>query len=224
MPALNKREVRAHRSIERRALTDMEKEGGFIGAFTSIIPYNSDSGVISERGKRFIEQIAPSAFARSIKDATDILAFVGHTDDPLSAFARSGVNMTLTDTPNGLRWEALAPDTAACRDLAKLIDSGVIRGASFEFSVNGASGETWQKRGDTELRTITDATLYAVNPVAWPAYADSALTVGMRSRQSSYEVPSEEPPPAPVTPVVPEVILQQFPITGAQAARLGLTC
>lgn len=186
MPATRSRELRAHRKIERRALTQAEKDAGYIGAIRSVIPYNSDSGELRDRslnsGKAFREQIAPGAFKRSLAaDQTvgNVVAFVGHTDDPLAAFARSGANLTFTDTDAGLEWEALAPDTAACRDLMKLVDGAVIRGASFEFS---ASGERWEKRDGQDVRIVTDATLYAVNPVAWPAYDDGALTVALRSR------------------------------------------
>ena len=48
MPAPRK-EIRARRGIERRALTDAEKSEGYIGAVRSVIPYNSDSGEIRER-------------------------------------------------------------------------------------------------------------------------------------------------------------------------------
>lgn len=185
MPAPRK-ELRARRTLERRELTNKEKADGYIGAIRSVIPYNSDSGEIRERGtnggRPFVEQVARGAFRQSLETPGDIIAFVGHTDDPLAAFARAGANLTLTETADGLQWEALAPDTAACRDLVKLVESGVIRGASFEFSVRGKDGEKWEKRGSVDVRIITDATLYAVNPVAWPAYEDSALTVALRSR------------------------------------------
>lgn len=181
-----RKEIRARRGIERRALTDAEKSAGYIGAVRSVIPYNSDSGEIRERGTNkgvaFVERVAPGAFKRSLDKPGDIIAFVGHTDDPLSAFARAGANLTFTETTDGLQWEALAPDTAACRDLIKLVDSGVIKGASFEFSVRGTDGEKWEKRDGRDVRIITDAALYAVNPVAWPAYEESELTVAMRSR------------------------------------------
>lgn len=184
-----RKELRAFRKIEKRALTQAEKDAGYIGAISSVIPYNSDSGEIRERGtnggRPFVEQVARGAFASSLESPEGIIAFVGHTDDPLAAFARAGANLTLTETADGLQWEALAPDTAACRDLVKLVDTGVIRGASFEFSVRGTTGEKWEKRGTTDVRIITDATLYAVNPVAWPAYEDSALTVAMRSHDRS---------------------------------------
>lgn len=185
-PSAATTEIRARRGIERRALTEAEKASGYIGAVRSIIPYGSDSGELRDRrlnnGKPFVEQIAAGAFKRSLETPGDILAFVGHTDDPLAAFARAGANLTFTDTAAGLEWEALAPDTAACRDLVRLVESGVIKGASFEFSVRGADGERWEKRDGRDVRVITSAELYAVNPVAVPAYDESALTVSLRSR------------------------------------------
>lgn len=188
MPSILSRELRAHRKIERRDLTQAEKDAGYIGAVRSVIPYNSDSGDLRDRslnnGKAFREQIAPGAFKRSLasdKGLGNVVAFVGHTDDPLAAFARSGANLTFTDTDAGLEWEALAPDTAACRDLMKLVDGAVIRGASFEFSVP-EGGDRWETRDGKDIRIVTEANLYAVNPVAWPAYDDGALTVALRSR------------------------------------------
>ena len=56
----------------------------------------------------------------------------------------------------------------------------IIRGASFEFSVR-EGGDKWEKRGNQDVRTVTDARLYTVNPVAFPAYPDSELTVSLRS-------------------------------------------
>jgi HK97 family phage prohead protease len=189
-------EIRARRTLERRALTQAEKDAGLIGVIRSIIPYASDSGEIRDEdtndGKPFVEQIAQGAFKRSLEAPGDIMAFVGHTDDPLASLGRAGAGLTFTETDAGLEWEALVPDTTACRDLIKLIDREVIKASSFEFSVR-TGGEKWEKRGPTDIRIITDAKLYAVNPVAWPAYPDSSLTVAMRSRSkrevSAYSTP-----------------------------------
>ena len=179
------KEIRSYAKIQRRDLTEAEKSAGNVGAVIGIIPYNSDSGELRDRGlnqgRPFREQIAPGAFTRSISEDKDIMGFIGHTDDPLASFARAGANLTFTDTADGLQWEAVAPDTTACRDLMRLVDSGVIKGTSFEFSLRSADGEKWEKRDGTDLRTITDARLYAVNPVAWPAYDAGALSVSMRS-------------------------------------------
>lgn len=183
-------EIRARASLEKRSLTDAEKAAGYIGALTGVIPYNSDSVTLTKRGraKPFVEQIAPDAFTRSLKEDRDIMANAGHTDDPLAALGRIGENLTVSSTATELRWEALLPDTQASRDVLNLVDKKIIRGTSFEFEVRGAAGEKWESRdAQTDLRTITDAKLIAFNPVTWPAYTDSSLTVEMRKRGGADE-------------------------------------
>lgn len=176
--------------VETRALTAAEKTAGYIGALTGIIPLNTDSVALRDRslnsGQPFVERIAPKTF-----DLTaDIIAVVGHTDDPLAAVARTGANLTLTESATELRWDALLPDTTAGRDLAELGAKNIIRGTSFEFE-RGAT-DTWEKRTDgTAVRTVTKGKLVRVNPVLDPAYDDSELTVARgagrpRSRRDSY--------------------------------------
>jgi HK97 family phage prohead protease len=181
----NRREIRARQNIQFRHVTDAEKAAGFIGALEGEIPFNTDSGKIFDRslnrGKPFIEQVAADAFKRSIAEDKDIMGFAGHTDDPLSAFARIGENLTIITDDKSMRWRALLPDTQASRDLQNLVEKKIIRGTSFEFALEGEDAERWEKRGSDDIRVITRARLFAVNPVAWPAYLDTDLTVSVRS-------------------------------------------
>jgi HK97 family phage prohead protease len=173
------REFRARMGIELRAATAEEKAKGYIGALCGEIPFNTDSAPLSERGvnrgQPFIEQIAPDAFKLSRSEDGDVMGFAGHTQDPLSAFARMGENLVITEDEKSLRYRALVPDTAAGRDLITLTEKKIIRGTSFEFSLR-SGGEKWSKRGDVDVRTVTDAQLFTVNPVAFPAYPGSELT------------------------------------------------
>lgn len=179
-----KTEIRARASLERRALTEAEKSAGYIGALTGRIPFNSDSGIM-RRGNRprpFVERLAPEVFKRSLAEDKDIMVNAGHTEDPLSALARIGENLTIVVDERSLDYTALLPDTKAARDTLTLVDKKIIRGTSFEFSLL-PDGETWEKRDDsTDLRTITAARLHALNPVIWPAYSDTQLTVELRRR------------------------------------------
>lgn len=165
--------------VELRTVTDEEKAKGYIGALVGNIPFNSDSQQLRDhglnRGQPFIERIAPDAFKRSIEEDKDQMGFVGHTDDPLSAFARAGSNLSLTVGEKGLEWRALLPDTQSGRDLKTLTEQRIITGTSFEFTVNDG-GEKWEKRDGKDVRTVTTARLYTVNPVAFPAYPESELT------------------------------------------------
>jgi len=177
---MKSRELRARQGgIELRQVTDEEKKAGAIAALVGEIPYNADSQELRDRGvnrgQPFIERIAPDAFKRSLAEDADQMAFAGHTDDPLCAFARLGENLTIESSDRGITWRALVPDTQAGRDLVTLTERGIIKGTSFEFNLN-AGGDSWEKRDGKDIRTITSARLYTVNPVAFPAYPGSELT------------------------------------------------
>jgi phage head maturation protease len=172
--------------VECRALTDAEKAQGYIGALRGRIPLNSDSVVLRDRrlnnGQPFVERIAAKAF----DGAEDVMAMAGHSDATLDAFARQGVNLTLTETAGFIDWDALVPDTSAGRDLLVQARHGIVRGTSFEFDV-GAE-DRWEKRADgTSERTVTRGKLSTVNPVIWPAYDDSSLSVSLRSGKGESE-------------------------------------
>lgn len=196
--SVRRRECRSHRpqgetrsvtsTVELRDVSDKERADGFIGVLVGEIPLNSDSEVLTMRGRSrpFVERIARGAFSRSLKEDKDIMGFAGHTDDPLNAFARIGENLSFTESENSIQWRALLPDTQAGRDLKTLAQRKIIRGTSFEFEVIGDAGHKFEKRDDrTDLRTIVEARMLAVNPVAWPAYPESELTVSVRQRARS---------------------------------------
>lgn len=177
---MNTRELRARQGgIELRQVTDDEKKAGYIGSLVGEIPYASDSQELRDRGvnrgQPFVERLAPDAFKRSLEEDKDQMAFAGHTDDPLAAFARVGENLTITSSERGLTWRALIPDTQAGRDMVTLTQRGIIKGTSFEFTLNDG-GDSWEKRDGKDVRTINNARLYTVNPVAFPAYPGSELT------------------------------------------------
>jgi phage head maturation protease len=172
--------------VETRALTDAEKSAGYIGVLVGVIPLNTDSVVLRDRrlnnGQPFVERIAPKAF----DGATDVMGMAGHTEDTLAAFARQGANLTIAESATEIRWEALLPNTTASRDLLELGEKKIIRGTSFEFDL-GAE-DAWEKRSDgTAVRTVKRGKLATVNPVVWPAYDDSSLTVEARQRGTEHE-------------------------------------
>lgn len=184
--SVERREVRALSGLELRAVTADEKSAGYIGALEGEIPYNSDSKPLTagRSSRQFIERLKPGVFTRSLKEDRDIMGFAGHTDDPLAAFARVGENLTFTDGPGALRYRALVPDTQAGRDLLALVERKIIRGTSFEFMVRDG-GQTVEAGAEYDIRTITEARLYAVNPVADPAYPESDLSAARRGAGAS---------------------------------------
>ncbi len=172
--------------VECRALTDAEKAAGWIGALRGIIPLNTDSVVLRDRrlnnGQPFVERIAHKCF----DGAEGVMGMAGHTEDTLAAFARQGVNLTLTETTTELQWDALIPDTSAGRDLLVQARHGIVQGTSFAFGVG--ADDKWEKRADgTSVRTVVRGELSTVQPVIWPAYDKSELSVSMRGRGGKEE-------------------------------------
>lgn len=177
---MHTRETRFFKSkVELRVLTPEQKAAGYIGEMRGFIPYESDSREMRDaRGTAFVERLAAGVFSRSLADAGQtVFADVGHND--AATFARSGVNLTLEDSPTGLTWTALLPDTSVGRDLKANVALGIIDGTSFEFELRAAggtrTGEEWAKRDALAVRTIREAILHRVNPVTEPAYLETTL-------------------------------------------------
>lgn len=171
------RELRFFKSkVELRAITAEQTAAGYIGEMRGFIPYASDSREMrTAKGEKFVERLAPGVFTRSLADPKQVVfADVGHDDS--ATFARSGVNLTLEDSPAGLAWTALLPDTTVGRDLKANVALGIIDGTSFEFELRSEAGaEEVAKRDGLAIRTIRDAILHRVNPVTEPAYLETEL-------------------------------------------------
>ena len=137
-------------------------------------------GYASVFGKRsvdlggFTEEVAPGAFARSIK-ADDVVGLVDH--DPSMVLGRTSAGtVRLSEDETGLRMEIDLPDTTAGRDIAVSIDRGDVRGASFGFRT---VSDEWSTRDGMPHRSLIEAKLRDVSPVTFPAYPDTS--VAMRS-------------------------------------------
>jgi len=182
--------------IEARAVTDEQKAAGYIGAISGFIPFASDSRHLRDAaGQTFVERLAPGVFARSLADAAQtVFADVGHND--AATFARSGVNLTLEATPEGLAYTALLPDTTTGRDLQTNVRLGIIDGTSFEFELRAgdAAAQAWEKRETLPVRTIRDAILHRVNPVTEPAYLETTLAA---RALAAFDAAAAVPPATP---------------------------
>src|SRR5262249_31979044 len=81
-----------------------------------------------------VEQIAPGAFDRALKDQDDVRALFNHNADYVLGRTASGT-LRMTEDDKGLRYEADLPDTTVARDLAAMVERGDINGSSFAFAV-----------------------------------------------------------------------------------------
>lgn len=164
------REVRV--AIDTWPLADMEirAEGdgmtfrGYAAVFNS---WSEDLG-------GFREQIAPGAFARSLKRDRNLRMFLNHNSDHLLATTRAKT-LTLSEDDKGLLAEAHLPDTSIGRDTAELLRRGDIDSMSFGFQVD-QKGQKWSEDGSE--RTLTEVRLFEVSPVTgWPAYPATSASV-----------------------------------------------
>lgn len=134
------------------------------------IKYETDSVEMRDwYGDKFVEQIAPGAFAESIA-ARNVVGLWSHDTSKVLGNAKSGT-VRLFDGAKELRFEIDIPDTAAGNDAWTLIQRGDVDGVSFGMRV---TKDKWssEKREDGKLyrRTIMNAELFEISPVAFPAY------------------------------------------------------
>jgi len=127
-------------------------------------------------GGYFTEQIAPGAFAETIKG--DVRCLFNHQSGNVLGRTKSGTLRLLEDA-HGLRFEVDLPDTALGRDVGTLVARGDISGCSFDFR---AMKQSWDDTVDPPKRTLEKVEISEVSIVTFPAYADT--TVGVRSLEA----------------------------------------
>ena len=142
--------------------------------------FNSPA-TIYERGKEFVETIAPGAFERTINAKDRIIMQFDHGQHPFFGSLPIGSIRTLQETDKGLYVEARLNDSWMTEPIRSAIANQAVTGMSFRFSVP-EGGDTWTRSGGVEHRTINEVRLYELGPVTTPAY--EATTVGVRSALS----------------------------------------
>lgn len=157
-------------NIETRFLSGVDAETR--GAARRLVGYAARYGVVADIG-RFRERIAPGAFAKSIGEGTDVLAFLDHSPEKVLGRTRSKT-LALKDDDSGLGFEIAVPDTSAGRDALALAARGDLGGASIGFIVEKESK-------DGEVRVVEKAQLLEISVVsAWPAYAETSVEARRR--------------------------------------------
>lgn len=136
--------------------------------------FNSDSEPMLGWG---VEQIAPGAFTKSLKDAAagsrNIKMFLNHNSDLVLASSKAGT-LRLNEDEKGLHVAADLPDTSTGRDLSVLMQRGDVSTMSFGFKP-----VKFHPRNDGVDGTIhTEVGLWEVSPVtSWPAYPATSAFV-----------------------------------------------
>ncbi len=144
-------------------------EGDGVKKLVGLIPYNRRS--VEMWGE--FEEIAPTAFAKTLADGRDVKALVAHDDSKVLGSTRSGT-LRLTHTDQGLLAEVDLPNTTYANDAWEIVKRGDVRTMSFCFSPIKQS-----KRYDEEtqkfVNVLEEVKLQEVSyMVTWAAYPDTA--------------------------------------------------
>jgi len=130
----------------------------------------------------FKETIRAGAFADSLKSDINVKSFFNHNASFVLATQRSEPALTITDSKDGLEFDAPIPDTSYGRDLIENLERKNVEGASFTFTVD--EDILIIDEDDVYHREIVKATLYEVGPVTNPVYPQTE--VGVRNKDEAF--------------------------------------
>lgn len=134
--------------------------------------YNTESRLLYENGKKFVERILPGAFKDVINN--DVVFTYNHSKD--SVMARTINNtLTLSEDENGLHYRAELNNTTESKDLYERVSRGDIVENSFAFNVD--EGQKWSRTSEgVPLRSISRiSNLFDVSPVTRAAYPNTEV-------------------------------------------------
>ena len=137
--------------------------------------FNSITRIRGEIPREFDEQIAPGAFAQTIRSKTPVLQF-DHGQHPSIGSLPIGAITELREDKRGLYVEARLFDNELIKPVRQAIEAGAIHGMSFRFSVPDGKDE-WDRSSDIPLRTIHEVRCVELGPVVFPAYEDTLVGV-----------------------------------------------
>jgi HK97 family phage major capsid protein/HK97 family phage prohead protease len=130
------------------------------------IAYNEESQVMRDVwGDQFVEELAAGCFDESIK-TRDVVGLWSHDIGRVLGNTKNGT-LRLASSEKQLGFELDLPDTQAGNDAWESIRRNDVDGVSFGMVV---VKDKWSKQDDVYKRTILDAELYEISPVAFAAY------------------------------------------------------
>jgi HK97 family phage prohead protease len=184
--------IRAMPGIEFRSQDDLNEDlgPGYLGLLRiRFSPVNEWSEINSAWEGRFMERFAPGAWKKTIREsASKIRALFQHGQDPQVGDKPLGPFRTLEENEGGGYAEVALLDTSYNRDLLPGLKDDLY-GASHRFMAMRATEDDRPERSEhnpegIKERTITEARLFELGPVTFPAYAGT--TAGMRSMTDEF--------------------------------------
>ena len=150
--------------------------------------FNSPT-TIQGRTSAFQEQIARSAFEGRLEDP--VVALFNH--DQLRPLSKVGAGLELSVDDYGLRYSFPIPNTTTGRDLVELMERGIVREASFAFTI-APGGESWTRNEGDEMETRTISKvgrLIDVSVVTLGAYSDASAALRQFEAAGADDLPLE---------------------------------
>lgn len=173
--------------VERRQLAqrvELRKSSGGLGVLAG---YAAKYMRYSQNLGGFVEQVASSAFAKSLGDRVPVVARYNHDDNFLLGTSEAET-LRLSSDDEGLLYEVDLPDTSAGRDVAVLAGRGDLTRSSFAFQT--LEDEWSVTEQGFPLRTLLNVQLIDVAPVNSPAYLDTST--GLRSLAARIDVDPDD--------------------------------
>ncbi len=173
-------------AVSLREAGDGESGSTLYGHFAV---FNTWTEINSAYEGRFLERIAPGAFAQTFAERGDsIRVLYDHGHDPSIGNKPLGSITSLREDDHGAAYEVAMFDASYVNDLKPALRAGQL-GSSFRFSVTSEQWADPQRATASNPdrlpeRTITGANLYEFGPVTFPAYADA--TAGLRSETDEF--------------------------------------
>lgn len=124
----------------------------------------------------FREEIAPGTFDASLRSGKiDVYCSIDHdTNRVLGRVSANTLKLVLDE--RGIGVECPLPGYSYAADLALAIQRGDLRGMSFIFDV---IDDSWETRDGFKHRVVTEADLYEVAFVFFPAYPETSAGLRM---------------------------------------------
>lgn len=131
---------------------------------------------------RFREQFKKGSFTESL-NKEDQRALWSHDTSKVLGRTKNGT-LRLYEDDIGLRFELDLPNTTLGNDAYETIKRGDVDGVSFGFSMRK---QEWDEADpDNIVRTITQADLFEISPVGFPAYPDSQVSARSEDPYKAY--------------------------------------
>lgn len=151
-----------------------KEEGG--QTISGHILYDTESALMRDMwGDEFKEILAPGCFDESLQ-TRDVVALWCHSPAQVLANTKSKT-LRLENSEERLGFELDLPGTQAGNDALESIKRGDVDGVSFGMVVNDDKWSRVEVDGrDVYKRTILEAELYEISPVAFPAYPTNEVS------------------------------------------------